>query len=387
MLKKIIITLIIILVIAIIGITAYIYISKKEPSEIPIISALFPKSENIDSINKEIREDGEKIIKTEKKDEKIILTVYDKPVSSAIAAGYKIRYIDKLNGHLYEADLNGENANKISNTTILNVFDVIWGKNGESAVFKFLNNNNNSTNYYAAEFKNGNAAGSFLPNNSLSAALSNENKLSFIANEGGRGLIYISSIGLNDKKQALNLPVADFNILWEGNDNLLVFTKPSAFSDGILYSYNLKNKIFKKIKEEKGITVLPSETGDRILISYSSDKTSNILVLDKKREKEYILTAKTLSEKCVWSKTQENVIFCALPLNLQNGDYPDDWYAGKISFNDVVYKINYLTGENKILSKDLNEEFDAVSLSLDENENYLFFVNKKNDMLLRLKIE
>ena len=96
------------------------------------------------------------------------------------------------------------------------------------------------------------------------------------------------------------------------------------------------------------------------------------------------LTTKTLPEKCVWSKKNIKVAYCAVPSYFVKTGYPEKWYQGLISFVDDFWSINVETGEQKLIYRPSSENKplqDVTNLSLNDKENYLFFINK-NDLSL-----
>ena len=99
---------------------------------------------------------------------------------------------------------------------------------------------------------------------------------------------------------------------------------------------------------------------------------------------------KTLPEKCVWGAGSE-VVYCAVPKSINQGEYPDSWYQGEISFSDAIWKIDVASGSTTMISDPTTvpggEDVDAIKLSLDQNQNYLFFVNKKDSYLWELSLK
>jgi hypothetical protein len=94
------------------------------------------------------------------------------------------------------------------------------------------------------------------------------------------------------------------------------------------------------------------------------------------------LTVTTFPEKCVWS--QDNVVvYCGVPTSIPRELYPDRWYQNEISFSDDLYRIDTSIG-----SATLVEDFGEVSASIDvikpqfnEDETFVFFVDKRTDFL------
>ena len=103
-----------------------------------------------------------------------------------------------------------------------------------------------------------------------------------------------------------------------------------------------------------------------------------------------MLGIKTLPEKCVWNKTGDT-LYCAVPKFIGSGEYPDSWYQGEVSFNDQLWKIDIKTLNATLLLDPVmiteGEEIDGIKLAIDESENYLFFVNKKDSFLWKLDLK
>lgn len=389
------IILIIAILIILATITGYFLFSKKQVSKLPIISALFPETEELKREGKkENNAPSFKILSAKEKSELEILNIIQKPVVSAdIFGSSTIRFIDMLTGHIYDADFNGENQQKLSNTTILNIFDASWGRGAKNAIIKFLSAGNGETNVYSAEFNDGSTAGVFLPNNIKSAIASKtENKITYITREQEKEFIFTADIKNGGKKQILSLPASDSIISFNGRDSIGILTKPSAFSKGYLYlaNANLENgssKNLNKIAEGNGLNVLWSDDGEKIFIFETADRQIQNRIENLKDERIFYLPVKTLPEKCAFSKLRKEIIFCAIPLNLAGGDYPDDWYMGKVNFKDNLYEINYITSDLLAINQKIeNENFDIENLFLSPEENYLFFTDKNDKRLWRIKI-
>ena len=74
-----------------------------------------------------------------------------------------------------------------------------------------------------------------------------------------------------------------------------------------------------------------------------------------------------------------------MPDNFPQGDYPDDWYQGLISFKDSIWQKNFSTGETNILINETNA--DVINPFLTKDENYLIFTNKTDNTLWSLKLK
>ena len=145
------------------------------------------------------------------------------------------------------------------------------------------------------------------------------------------------------------------------------------------------NKILGGIN---GLTTLTSPNGRIVL--YSNNNLS-LSVFNRDTGNSNLLGVKTLPEKCVWGGSASDIIYCAVPRFIEQAQYPDSWYQGEISFSDEIWKIGVESGNTAMIADPISvkngEEIDGIKLNLDEGQNYLFFVNKKDSYLWELQLK
>ena len=76
--------------------------------------------------------------------------------------------------------------------------------------------------------------------------------------------------------------------------------------------------------------------------------------------------------------------------NSVNTKLPDDWYKGKVSFNDSIWKINTTTGLVEMFynfNRNKFGSFDLIDLSLTEGDEFMLFKNKKDLTLWSLNLK
>jgi hypothetical protein len=136
-----------------------------------------------------------------------------------------------------------------------------------------------------------------------------------------------------------------------------------------------------------GLTTLGSPDGKMVLYG---DNSLSLFVYDINTKNSEPLQIKTLPEKCVWGNLSD-IVYCAVPKSTPSLLYPDSWYQGEVSFNDAIWKIDLKTGNTTMLvdpeTISIGEKIDAVKMTLDEGENYLFFINKKDNFLWKLDLK
>ncbi|MEK7162310.1 MAG: hypothetical protein AAB730_00435 [Patescibacteria group bacterium] len=295
-------------------------------------------------------------------------------VSGATIVKGRVRYIEKSSGHVFEMDFDGGNKQRISNTTIPGIFEVVWSGTGGRAILKYLSGE--KLNILSANFTGSSTQGSFLSPDIKDALFSLKgDRIAYVIEAPDETLVITAAPDNKNQTVRLRTPHSSWKILWPEDNNLYLLTSPSAYLDGFLYKINLASGNFTKTLGPKP-GLLASLNGANWFISEAD--TDNKTVISS-------LAIKTLPEKCAWSKKSKDVILCGVPLSLPAGIYPDDWYKGKISFDDVIIKMNLSGGSASSVL--IPENADVINPVLSEDETLLFFINKKDGTLWRVKLE
>ena len=321
------------------------------------------------------------------------------------ASGALVRYIEKSTGHIYETNPRGENKRRLTNTTILKIFQSFWSPKADKIVARYLDDKKviPSAKTFSASIEKaaGSAAGEsatstsgssgmlsgvFLPKDTAAVAVSPvADKIFYLRNSGVSALGIVADFGDKKRNVVLSLPFGEFNVSWPNKNEIALLTKPSGSEKGFLYFLGPKTGKMKKIMGEiKGLTASVSPNGEKIIYSISAGRGISVKVFGVKSGDSSDFNLKTLPEKCVWSKLSEDVVYCGVPNPLPSAEYPDDWYKGIISFNDSIWSANLSTGETKMILEKTNT--DVVNPILTRDENYLIFTNKKDNTLWSLRL-
>ena len=326
-----------------------------------------------------------------------------KPTPPATEFMPALRYVDKATGNIYQTFVDKIEERKFSGTTIPKVYETYFGNRGESVVMRYLKADERTIETFVGTLPkellggdttgNNEAKGSFLPNNVKDISMSPDGlKIFYLfesGNNSGESMIGITLNLLNNKKiQVFDSPFTEWLSFWPNSNLITLTTKPSADIPGYMYTIDSAGKNLSKILGDiNGLTTLGSPNGKLIL--YGNNNLSLYIYNTNSRNSD-LLGVKTLPEKCVWSKASD-VVYCAVPKSISPGGYPDSWYQGEASFSDQLWKIDIKTGNATMIS-DLvtiteGEEVDGIKLDLDESENYLFFINKKDSFLWKLDLK
>ncbi|HMP67322.1 MAG TPA: hypothetical protein PKA60_01055 [Candidatus Paceibacterota bacterium] len=321
------------------------------------------------------------------------------------------RFIEKSTGNVFEASSKDLFTNRITNTTIPKIQEATFFNNGNGVVLRYLSQDNSIETFVAniikkvipeddqknSESEEGTESdddivkdddlaelkGIFLTKD-IDSITKSPTSNSFFYTKSGKGYIFDATSPQNQRivlDQSITELVSEWN-----NRNILLTTKASGLAQGISFSLApTGGQLNRLISEVSGLTTKANSNGTVILYSQiAGNSLFNFLYNTETRESS-LITLSTLPEKCVWSKKNTNIIYCAQPKSLY-GTLPDEWYQGIVSFEDSMYKID--TAANTVVRiADFPVVLDIIEPKLSESENYIVFMNKSDLTLWSLNLE
>ncbi len=310
-----------------------------------------------------------------------------------------LRYVHRATGNIYQTFADKIAEQQFSGTVIPKVYDAYFGAKGEAVVMRYLKSDDRTIETFVGNLPkellgvetNGSneIKGSFLPENVKDVSISPDTAKVFYLFESADSIIGATLNLLNNKKiQVFDSPFTEWLSFWPNDKIITLTTKPSSSVSGYMYIIDPNSKNLNKILGDiNGLTTFMSPNGKLVL--YADNNLSlGVYHLDTRNSD--LLGTRTLPEKCVWGKASD-IVYCAVPKLINGGEYPDAWYQGEVSFSDQIWKIDIKNGNATMLSDPDTvtggEDVDGIKLALDENENYLFFVNKKDSFLWELELK
>ena len=305
----------------------------------------------------------------------------------------KVQYFEKQTGHLYEIDPYGAGKEQLTITTIPRIFEAEWSNDSSKAVLSYFNAISEeglakeTIKTFVASSLSKSATGFFLPVDTFDFSVSPSGDTIFylVKNESGVSGV-TSSFEDTDKKEIFSFDFSDFWVDWPQENAITLTTKPLASSGGYLYALNPNTGFLTKILGGiNGLTTLYSPYENMLLYSVSEKNSVYTTVYDVDAKKTANLETKTLPEKCFFSKKDTEVVYCAVPKDIPNANYPDDWYKGLFFFEDTISKMDTKTGSVNIVLED--SSFDIINLFSNEEESHLFFQDKKDGTLWSYRLD
>lgn len=307
------------------------------------------------------------------------------------------RYVNRSNGNILETTSKKTNTDRLTNRTIPKVYESLFSEDGENLIFRYLDNRiietnigniiNNSTSTVIGD--EGNFATletSFLPRNIKNVVVYDDSVFYTIPGDFGlNGFLF----DFNNQNQTLvfGSQITQLEPKWVDENTLLFGTKPSDDSEGYLFEYNINSRELRKILDGgNSFNFIPKENSNLVLYSNLEGSQISSYVFNREDLSQTNINLNTIvSDKCVWSNTRDNIVYCAEPINTIGLGYPDVWYQGRVFLTDNLYEINTETGvKNRI---NLEGSFDITNIKISDNDEYITFINKKDLTLWSLDIK
>jgi len=343
--------------------------------------------------------------------------IYSLPVAGAKVYGtdqnldLRVRFVDRATGHISEYLPKENKTIEITKTDVPRIQTALWGKNDTNVALQYLDEEGTllktflgtivekESNENNKEFFLG---GSFLPDNILSIATApNDVRFSDIIytleNSGGGSDTYINTFTGKNTEKLFSSPITEWLLDWPNRFAITLNTKPSFDTKGYVYKIHSDSRasdernFTKVLGNRDGLVGILNSDSTKILYSTTEQDEINTHILNLETGDKFNIGQPTLADKCVWSQSDVDIAYCAVPTFINNRNNPlDNWYAGLVTFSDAIHQINTETGDVSVLflpSFDAGENIDIVDLSVSPDDSYLIFRSRTDGSLWGYNIE
>jgi hypothetical protein len=309
-------------------------------------------------------------------------------------AGTVLRYMERATGHIFEVELFSPKNTRISNKTIPFVYNAVWDNKNNSLVTQYLEDDDQTIDVYLMSLKQvattteSTVSALLLSGNITDVSVYGGNV--FYLDEGNQSSSgYISGLDGTKRKLIWNSPLSQLLSQFVNPKTIALTTKPAVGINGYLYFVDTTSGAIQKIIGDiPGLSTLVSEDATKILYLEEADEVSFHLFDAKSRVSDR-LSPVTFPEKCIWSKKNKNIVYCAVPQTVLNNNSLTQWYKGNASFTDDIWKYDTKNNTASIienLTEESGESIDVIKPLLSENERYLVFINKRDNSLWSLDL-
>jgi hypothetical protein len=311
------------------------------------------------------------------------------------------RFVLQENGHVQDQplDVPGSLPRAVSNTTIPGTARALWGGKGEVLYMQYLEDAVIKT--VVLLFSQATSSRSattpvrilFLPDNLVDLSPSPDGKQVAYLVRSGTGVDgYIANPDGSNSKRLFSLGFTQLLLSWPSANTLLITTKSSAASSGVVFSVDVRTGDVLPRIYAAGLTALANRTFEFILyqaLSGGAERSS--FLRSTTRGADATLSFNPIPEKCVWGLAATSTVYCATPLTNIGADYLDRWHQGTASAPDAI--ISFSVSSNIATeaiavpgSSDGGVESDVLELAVSPDEKYLLFVKKGDRSLWGVRL-
>jgi hypothetical protein len=296
-----------------------------------------------------------------------------------------IRFQERATGHMYDVFEFMQSPQKVSNATIQKIYNTFFSTNKNQFVYQNLAFNNEQIITSFAKLIFSTTTDTVLEKNTISSAVTdfvynkNSNRLIYSIKQNGVSAIYTSNPDRTDEKLVTTVPFTEFILDPLTSTEVVLTTKASQVIPGYAYILNTTTGSLNKILGNiPGLLVKVSPDKKYYLYSQSEQTRPSIRSYNTKTQKTNLGTIDTIPEKCVFSQKNTSEIYCFGSIIYQAGQYPDDWYKGKVFNRDSLFKINLENNQISIIYNfDADElSFDVINPQLTANDSFMVFQSK-----------
>lgn len=318
------------------------------------------------------------------------------------------RFVMQQNGHVLDLaiDSPGKVSRAASNTTIPGAQRVVWEMQNTAArqvaggaVLQYIDNATVKT--VALIFPPASTTASstapapvriqFLPDTLSSVAASPDGlSLAYLVATAGGSDGYVARYDGTGPKKLFSLPLSQVIISWPSPGTILATSKSAAGVPGIAFSINTTSGAVSPLLYAPGLSATANGDFSHVIYQSATAQDHHSYAHDTKSGLDRPLSFDPIPEKCIWSRIEATVMFCAVPLSYTAPEYLDAWHRGTASAADSVVAYNLTTGKTVIVATpggaDGGVAADIMQMALSADEKYLLYVAKGNRSLWGIRL-
>lgn len=295
----------------------------------------------------------------------------------------EIRYIERVSGNVYAYRAHDRTLTRLSNRTLPGIQEASWVADGSRVFVRFLALGEGDGDTVASYALPADGSGGYFLEDNLGQATAFGTDLLVTLLTSTTGTV--ATVALPDGSNSRTLFSSNLSslVFKPTNGTHVAYTKPSYGLDGYAFLVSRDSGSFTRVLGPlKGLSVLPSPSGTKLLYSYSDRNTLKLALIDRETNTSTPLPLATLAEKCVWSPSEADV-YCGIPTALPQG-LPDAWYQGAARFTDRLWRVNLSARVAELVidpTLAADTSIDMVGFSIDPEGDMVTFSDKATGAL------
>lgn len=293
----------------------------------------------------------------------------------------EIRYIDRSSGNVYSYLMHERTLARISNRTLPGVQEAKWLSDGSMAYARFLSSGTANEQIETYALHADGSEGFFLERDLSEVAISGTSTLFTMLPSSNGSIGSVAHTDATSPRTLFTTPLSSL-VVHLSDGPYMAATRASSGLDGYALVLDAAGSWSRMFGPLRGLSILPSPDGRKVLYSYLDGRTLRLSVFDRATSDSVSLPIVTFSEKCSWT-SDSTALYCGVPKSL-SGNLPDDWYQGALITVDRLWRVD-LSDRVATLIIDPSETggalIDVTAPIVDANADVFVFRNKTDGSL------
>lgn len=289
----------------------------------------------------------------------------------------RLYFAERSTGYIFSADLPTQSVVRLSNTLMPKTYGALFGTSGTILV-RGLDESGNTTTFSGslstttASDALRSLSGISLSKNIRDIALSpSGDEIFYLVQDAGKFAGVRANTRGGGQQRIFLSNVGSWHAEWLSDGRIVVVEKPADRVVG--HAYEVKSGALSRIAPAlPGLMVLPRASSTALVYSTSGEDGVRLFA-QAGNTSTVQLPVRTVAEKCVWAPTQSNILYCAVPQTLPQGNYLDAWYRGELHTADAWWEIDVSANTARILyAPGSNLSLDVLNPIVDQKGSIAF---------------
>ncbi len=291
-------------------------------------------------------------------------------------------YYTTINGEIYEITQDGEQKRGAALTNSIKSAQA--SAKGDQALIEFSQNNQSTFSIFTAST----GVWKSLPAGVSAATWSPSEtnpQIAYIQN----GALYLYNPKTSKAELIVKTNLLDVTLSWNQSNKIYIETKPSIIYAGSSWIVDSTKKTIQPVATNlQGLISSWSQAGE-VGVRFTSSitgKSNRLALIDSSGTEQATLPIVSLPQKCLVEKT---TIYCAVPANnILATKSPEDYLQQKTSTNDKILKLDITNSASITQQEILPAQPTALDIwGVQKNGNTLYFINRTDGYLYSLNLQ
>ena len=308
-----------------------------------------------------------------------------------------LRFVERSTGYVLEVSPQSGVVTRLTNTLIPRVYEAEVSRDGR-VIERFLDGANGAVVTILGSIPVASTtAGDMLraltqqrlPDGIRSIAFSPDGKeLLYIApgETGGAAGVRVNADGAKPQK-IFSSSIPGWRVDWLRDGRIILVQNASDGVPGYAYELGKGGSLSPLVPPAPGLTLLARPLSSALIFGASSGSSLTLSARLDKKSSVSELPLRTIADKCVWSPSEQFVVFCAVPQRPTPANFLDLRHRGEAHTADAWWRVDMSAGSTKLLYAPGDIMLDVENPAIDDAGAYIAFMNAADKSLWLLRIK